>query len=104
MSKAKQSIVAFGAHPDDIEIGMGGTVAKLARNGYDVHLVIATLPSFTKIDIKDQRRREAIMSAKIMGVSSPDFLDLSPDEITFGRKFVGLLDGITNQKLFLLNG
>ena len=37
MSKAKQSIVAFGAHPDDIEIGMGGTVAKLARNGYDVH-------------------------------------------------------------------
>ena len=88
MSKAKQSIVAFGAHPDDIEIGMGGTVAKLARNGYDVHLVIATLPSFTKIDIKDQRRREAIISAKIMGVNSPDFLDLSPDEITFGQNLL----------------
>jgi LmbE family N-acetylglucosaminyl deacetylase len=81
MDKAKQSIVAFGAHPDDIEIGMGGTVAKLARNGYDVHLVIATLPNFTKIDIKEQRRQEAIVSAKI----------------TFGRKFVGLLDGIINK-------
>src|ERR671915_1813179 len=97
MSKAKQSIVAFGAHPDDIEIGMGGTVAKLARNGYNVHLVIATLPNFTKIDQKDQRRQEAMMSAKIMGVNSPDFLDLSPDEITFGRKFVGLLDGIISK-------
>ena len=80
MDKVKQSIVAFGAHPDDIEIGMGGTVAKLARNGYDVHLVIATLPNFTKIDIKEQRRQEAITSAKIMGVSSPDFLDLSPNK------------------------
>jgi N-acetylglucosamine malate deacetylase 1 len=97
MDKTKQSIVAFGAHPDDVEIGMGGTVAKLARNGYDVHLVIATLPNFTKIDIKEQRRHEAIISAKIMGVSSPEFLDLSPDEITFGRKFVGLLDGIINK-------
>src|SRR5919198_2596127 len=97
MSKTKQSIVAFGAHPDDIEIGMGGTVAKLARSGYDVHLVIATLPNFTKIDKKDQRRQEAITSAKIMGVTSPEFLDLSPDEVTFGRKFVGLLDGIINK-------
>ena len=69
MEKTKQSIVAFGAHPDDVEIGMGGTVAKLARNGYDLHLVIATLPNFTKIDIKEQRRQEAIISAKIMGVS-----------------------------------
>ena len=94
MDKTRQSIVAFGAHPDDIEIGMGGTVAKLARSGYDVHLVIATLPNFTNIDTKEQRRLEAITSAKVMGVSSPEFLDLSPDEITFGRKFVGLLDGI----------
>jgi LmbE family N-acetylglucosaminyl deacetylase len=61
MDKTKQSIVAFGAHPDDVEIGMGGTVAKLARNGYDVHLVIATLPNFTKIDIKEQRRHESAL-------------------------------------------
>ena len=32
----KQSIIAFGAHPDDIEIGMAGTVTKLAGMGYDV--------------------------------------------------------------------
>ncbi|MFL6406105.1 MAG: PIG-L deacetylase family protein, partial [Nitrososphaeraceae archaeon] len=40
----KQSVLVFGAHPDDIEIGMGGTVAKLNGMGYDVKLVVATLP------------------------------------------------------------
>ena len=46
----KSSIVLYGAHPDDIEIGMGGTVAKLARLGYDVNLVISTLHNFVATD------------------------------------------------------
>src|SRR5688572_16985033 len=83
----KSSIVVFGAHPDDIEIGMGGTVAKLARLGYDVNLVVAT-------DTKEDRRREATMSAKVMGCKAPEFLDLAPEEVTFGRKFVTLIDKI----------
>jgi LmbE family N-acetylglucosaminyl deacetylase len=40
MSK-KQSILAFGAHPDDIEIDMGGSVAKLVGMGYEVILSYA---------------------------------------------------------------
>ena len=50
----KRSIVVLGAHPDDIEIGMGGTVAKLVGLGYDVNLVVATLPNFVATDT--QRR------------------------------------------------
>ena len=41
MVSRKPSVVAFGAHPDDIEIGMGGTIAKLSAQGYDVNLVVA---------------------------------------------------------------
>lgn len=93
MSK-KGAILAFGAHPDDIEIGMGGTVAKLAGMGYDVKLVIATLPTFTKIDGKEERRLEAIMSAKTMGCKAPEFLDLTPEQLNFGRDFVTLIDSI----------
>ena len=96
MSK-KQSVIAFGAHPDDLEIGMGGTLAKLARLGYDVNLVIATLPNFVKTDIKEQRRIEATMSAKTLGCKSPQFLDLSPDEITIGRKFVTMINEIISK-------
>jgi LmbE family N-acetylglucosaminyl deacetylase len=90
----KQSVLAFGAHPDDIEIGMGGTVAKLNGMGYDVNLVVATLPNFVSTDTKEQRRIEATMSAKVMGSKQPDFLDLSPDEIIFNRKFTTLIDQI----------
>ena len=54
--RERQSILVFGAHPDDIEIGMGGTVAKLNGLGYDVNLVVATLPNFVKTDTKEQRR------------------------------------------------
>ncbi|MGA7692632.1 MAG: PIG-L family deacetylase [Nitrososphaeraceae archaeon] len=89
---AKRSIVAFGAHPDDIEIGMAGTVAKLNGLGYDVNLVIATLPNFVATDTKEERRREATMSAKVMGCKPPEFLDLAPDEVIFSRKFVSLID------------
>lgn len=88
----KRSIVAFGAHPDDIEIGMGATVAKLVGLGYDVNLVVATLPNFVATDTKEDRRRESTMSAKVMGCKAPEFLDLSPDEVIVGRKFVTLID------------
>ena len=92
-----KSIVAFGAHPDDIEIGMGGTIAKLSALGYDMNLVVATLPNFAKIDRKEERRNEAIMSAKVMGCKIPQFLDLAPDEIMFGRGFVTIVDEIINR-------
>jgi N-acetylglucosamine malate deacetylase 1 len=88
----KRSIVAFGAHPDDIEIGMGGTVAKLVGLGYDVNLVVATLPNFVATDTKEDRRKEATLSAKVMGCKAPEFLDLAPDEVIVGRKFVTLID------------
>jgi LmbE family N-acetylglucosaminyl deacetylase len=65
--------------------------------GYDVNLVVATLPNFVKTDTKEQRRIEATMSAKVMGSKQPEFLDLSPDEITFSRKFVGLIDQIIHK-------
>jgi len=88
----KRSIVAFGAHPDDIEIGMGATVAKLVGLGYDVNLVVATLPNFVATDTKEDRRRESTMSAKVMGCKTPEFLDLAPDEVIVARKFVTLID------------
>jgi LmbE family N-acetylglucosaminyl deacetylase len=90
----KGSIVVFGAHPDDIEIGMGGTVPKLVGLGYDVNLVIATLPNFVATDTKEERQREASASAKVMGCRSPEFLDLNPDQIILNRRLVTQISGI----------
>jgi LmbE family N-acetylglucosaminyl deacetylase len=96
-SNGGRRIVTFGAHPDDIEIGMGGTIAKLSGSGYNVKPIIATLPSFTKNDTKEQRKREAVLSAKIMGCERPEFLDLPPEDLIFGRKLVSLIDKITQK-------
>jgi LmbE family N-acetylglucosaminyl deacetylase len=89
-----RNVLAFGAHPDDIELGMGGTVPKLLKKGYDVQLVIATLPCYTKADRKEQRRREAELSAKVLGCKPPEFLDVSPEDLSLGRRFVTLIDGL----------
>ena len=88
------TVVVFGAHPDDLEIGMGGTIAKLANLKFDLKLVIATLPNFVKTDTKEERKTESSNSARVMGCGEPDFLDLSPEEITFTRSFVNRVDHI----------
>jgi LmbE family N-acetylglucosaminyl deacetylase len=92
-----KTIIAFGAHPDDLEIGMGGTIAKLSAMGYNVQPVIATLPKFVKSDTKEGRKSESMLSAKVMGCKSPIFLDLSPEQMVFGRKLVTLIDSLITE-------
>ncbi len=86
------TILVFGAHPDDLEIGMAGTIAKLSNLGYNMRLVVAILPNFTQNDKKEERKAEAIMSAKVMGCPEPDFLDLTPQEMTHSRNLIGIID------------
>ncbi len=92
-----KTIIAFGAHPDDLEIGMGGTIAKLSSMGYNVQPIIATLPNFIKSDTKEGRKSESILAAKVMGCKSPIFLDLSPEQMVFGRKLVTLIDSLITE-------
>lgn len=89
--------MVFGAHPDDLEIGMGGTISKLTSLGYDVTLVVATLPNFVESDKKEERKLEAISSAKIMGCKNVEILDLSPEEIIYNRNLVSLLDSLISK-------
>lgn len=92
-----KSILVFGAHPDDLEIGMGGTIAKLSAMGYEVQPIIATLPNFVQSDTKEGRKTESMLSAKVMGCRPPVFLDLSPEEMIFGRKFISLIDSLVTK-------
>ncbi len=92
-----KSILVFGAHPDDLEIGMAGTIAKLSAMGYEVQPIIATLPNFVKSDTKEGRKTESMLSAKVMGCKSPLFLDLPPDGMVFGRKIVTLIDSLVTK-------
>ncbi len=60
-------ILALAPHPDDSEIGCGGSLALFAKQNADVHLFIATDGSAG--GCANNRRQEQIAAANIMGIS-----------------------------------
>jgi LmbE family N-acetylglucosaminyl deacetylase len=63
-------LIAVGAHPDDVEIACGGTLARLARKGYRVGIVDLTDGEPTPLSPgPDVRLAEARRAAEILGVS-----------------------------------
>ena len=80
MSEEPVQVVAIGAHPDDVELGIGGTLAKLAQSGIRTGIIDLTTAEPTPLndkyrnpddydeDYADVRLAEAQKAAKILGV------------------------------------
>ena len=62
------NILIVGPHPDDQELGMGGTIARLAAEGHDVLLLDMTNGEPTPHGTPEVRAREAADAAAILGV------------------------------------
>ena len=60
-------VLAFGAHPDDIEIGMGGTIALHTSQGLSVGLCDLTAGEMGSNGTVDDRLREGDAAAKVLG-------------------------------------
>lgn len=65
----KLDIVAFGAHPDDVELGCGGTIAKEIHLGRKVGIIDLTRGELGTRGSAEIRDNEAAKAAKILGVS-----------------------------------
>lgn len=66
------------AHPDDETFGFGGTLAKYASEGVEIHVLCATRGEEGKggnIDLGRQREKELRNASKILGVKSVEFMD-----------------------------
>jgi LmbE family N-acetylglucosaminyl deacetylase len=59
---AGHTVLAIGAHPDDLELAVGGTLARLARSGARVVMAVVSIPA----DF-ETRRDEAQRAAEILG-------------------------------------
>ncbi|MEX2173203.1 MAG: PIG-L family deacetylase [Pirellulaceae bacterium] len=70
-------VIAVGAHPDDVEIACGGTLAKLVRQGYQVGIVDLTDGEPTPASPGPEvRLAEARRAAEVLGVQVRVTLDL----------------------------
>jgi bacillithiol biosynthesis deacetylase BshB1 len=69
-------ILAFGAHPDDVELAAGGTVLKHVSLGKSVAIVDLTQGEMGTRGSKEDRIREAKESSKILGISNRENLNL----------------------------
>lgn len=69
-------VIAVGAHPDDVEIGCGGTLASLAQQGYRVGIVDLTDGEPTPLSPGPEvRLAEADRAANILGVAHREIMD-----------------------------
>lgn len=72
----KLDILAFGAHPDDVELGCGGTIAKEISLGKTVGIVDLTRGELGTRGTAETRDKEAADAAKILGVAMRENLNM----------------------------
>jgi len=106
MNEESVEVVAVGPHPDDVELGIGGTIAKLSKNGFKTGIIDLTnaeptpknekyrSPDDFDPDYAERRLKEAKEAARILGAERPvhrinsllyfpvRFIDLHPEGYT----------------------
>jgi N-acetylglucosamine malate deacetylase 1 len=71
-------LLAFGAHPDDIEFGCGGVVVRETRNGRKAHFVVCSRGESGTHGTPAQRIAESKKSAALLG-ATVEFIELDGD-------------------------
>jgi bacillithiol biosynthesis deacetylase BshB1 len=71
----KLDVLAIGAHPDDAELGCGGTIALLARQGHRVGILHLTRGERGTRGTAEERLAEAEEAAQALGAVDLAFLD-----------------------------
>jgi LmbE family N-acetylglucosaminyl deacetylase len=92
MSVTGKTVLCFIAHPDD-EVQASGTLAKLARNGNDIYMVVATNgdkgthdPNVKPVQITSIRKEEMTNVATILGLKGVLWLGYSDGSLEFRRQ------------------
>ncbi|MFC7115141.1 PIG-L deacetylase family protein [Natronoarchaeum sp. GCM10025703] len=86
------NIVAIGAHPDDIEIGAGGSVALHRAEGHTIDFIVVT--SGGELSNTAKRERECERAAEILDVDNLHFLGYTDTEVAYGGELVKQIDDI----------
>ena len=91
----KLDILAFGVHPDDVELGCAGTIMAAIDQGKKVGIVDLTRGELGTRGTPTTRTQEAAAAAKIMGVDIRENLDMADgffaNDEAHQRKIIALI-------------
>ena len=91
----KLDILAFGVHPDDVELGCAGTIMAAINQGKKVGIVDLTRGELGTRGTPTTRTQEAAAAAKIMGVDIRENLDMADgffaNDEAHQRKIIALI-------------
>jgi LmbE family N-acetylglucosaminyl deacetylase len=99
----KKKVIAIGAHPDDVEIGCAGTLARHIDEGDDVTILHMTNTGYSNritgeiLRTPVQSRREAERAAKILGCDLI-MLDFEEQKVPFDAYSVALVNSILDER------
>lgn len=88
--------ICIQPHPDDNEVGMGGVIAKLVKEGCEVHYITVTdgslglvNDSMTHEELKVVRQKEVEESGKLLGVNNFHYLNYQDGTLNDINKIAG---------------
>lgn len=88
LNPSNRRVLLIFAHPDDESFAMGGTIAKMAAEGADIRLAVATRGEAGKTaglcneaELASVREQELKKAAEILGISQVRFLDYRDKEV-----------------------
>jgi LmbE family N-acetylglucosaminyl deacetylase len=108
-----KKVLVVSAHPDDMEIGMGGTIAKLSASGCSIVSVVLTdgrrSPNpfaMSQDEMAKVRTEESKRAAQILGVQRTNFFELesileSANDAT--RKLTEVINSVMPEEIFTLH-
>ncbi len=99
MNGKRESILVIGAHPDDAELGVGGTLAAYAARGHRTLMVNVRVPGGHNDGCPDTRGRrfdEGREAAEALGVEMLTF-GLERNEIRPDSRLVSMLEGVVRK-------
>jgi N-acetylglucosamine malate deacetylase 1 len=81
-------VLVFAAHPDDAELSMGGTIAKLSKLGYKVGIIDLTKGELSTRGTIETRKLETDNASAILGVSYRENLGFKDGAVKFSDEYL----------------
>lgn len=95
MCLSVKTVLAVGAHPDDVELGCAGTLAMHKSRGDKVFLLVLTRGEQT--GSAEVRESECRKSAEILGVDGLFFGDLADTRVHDGRETIDVIEKVVDE-------